>query len=90
MKNDDILGQQRTGPVKIADEGYQVPEAVRTAEVHGDKEQAHDHGRHREELTEYDHFVHLPVFEDISRNHHHHCRGRHERRNENRGKKTVA
>ena len=77
VEDDDVPAQHRGGEIELPMPGNQMPEAVGPAEIHRDERQAHDDGRHREQLAEDDEVVELLVVVDVNRDHHHHGGGGH-------------
>src|SRR5262245_29444511 len=73
----DIPAHHRGREVKLSDRGNQMPEAVRTAEVHRDESAAYQNRRDREQLTEDHQVMQFFVVINIDRNDHHHGGGRH-------------
>ena len=77
VEHDDVPTQHGFGKIELPDAGDQMPETIRPPQVHGDKGQAHQDGRHRQEFSEDDQVMQVLVLVDINGNDHHDRRRRH-------------
>src|SRR5579859_1801488 len=77
VEDDDIPTQHRGGEIKLAEAGNEVPEAVRPAQIHRDKGEAHENGCHGEQFAEDDEIVQVLVVINVNGYDHHDGGGGH-------------
>ena len=76
IQHHHVPGQQRGRPVHAANEGDQVPGALRMAQVGQHEHHGADDGRHRQAFADLHHRLHVDTVKDVSRNDQQHRRRR--------------